>query len=255
MSKESRSKSICDVYSVRQTGMINPTNHPLFVTWRMMNYRCYSHNHGSYKSYGGVGIVVCTQWRWDNDLGFVNFLADVGERPHGTTLDRIDPYGNYCKENCRWATKLTQQNNFRVHKLSTTGITGVVISETGLYVAQTYYDGAPLGILVTEDIDEARLAVEAVREFKIQNPDGDLISFAKTFANYTPIGKKAHARKTSKYYGVCWNKDKQLWRATGYYPKNEQGKVKTKHLGYFEIEEDAYSAVLLFLSRERKIEC
>lgn len=73
--------------------------------------RCYNKNSKGYKYYGGRGIKVCDRWKRDNK-GFENFLADMGERPSPLhTLDRVDVNGNYCPENCRWATQTQQSNN------------------------------------------------------------------------------------------------------------------------------------------------
>lgn len=74
-----------------------------YDSWRSMKRRCAD---ASNPYYGGRGISVCDRWRL-----FANFLADMGERPAGTTLDRIDPDGNYEPGNCRWATPQEQAAN------------------------------------------------------------------------------------------------------------------------------------------------
>jgi hypothetical protein len=88
------------------------TRTPVYQAYRAMLVRC----DGNFPNYGARGITVCDRWRGCN--GFVNFLADMGERPSlQHTIDRIDCNGNYCPENCRWAEWKTQQRNRRNNRL------------------------------------------------------------------------------------------------------------------------------------------
>lgn len=82
-----------------------------YRTWKDMRARCNNPNNTDYYNYGARGIMVCQ--RWDD---FALFYDDMGNRPIGFTLDRINPLGNYEPTNCRWANASTQANNKRTNR-------------------------------------------------------------------------------------------------------------------------------------------
>lgn len=84
---------------------------PTYSSWLSMISRCTNPRDPQYHHYGGRGITVCERWR-----KFENFLADMGERPKGTSIDRIDGSGNYERSNCKWSTPKEQAQNRRNHR-------------------------------------------------------------------------------------------------------------------------------------------
>jgi hypothetical protein len=82
---------------------------PEYVTWLDMKARCTDPSHISYKNYGGRGITVCPEWL----MSFKAFYRDLGQRPSGLTLDRIENNGNYEPGNCKWSTRAEQNRNAR----------------------------------------------------------------------------------------------------------------------------------------------
>ena len=79
-----------------------------YNSWSAMLQRCFYTHGRAFRNYGGRGITVCKRW-----LKFENFFADMGNPPKGMMLDRKNTNGNYCPENCRWATRTTQNQNRR----------------------------------------------------------------------------------------------------------------------------------------------
>lgn len=88
------------------------TGTPEYQAWADMISRCENPDAGEFKRYGARGISVCAAWR----SSFERFLADIGLRPEGLTLDRIDVNGNYEPDNIRWATQTTQMRNRRCNR-------------------------------------------------------------------------------------------------------------------------------------------
>lgn len=126
----------------------NLKDNPEYSSWAHMKYRCYNKNCKQYKDYGGRGIKVCDRWL----DSFQNFFKDMGRRPEGNySLERVDNNKGYSPDNCVWADRITQRNNQRKRKNSTTGIEGVYGNEYGTFVAR--YRQKHLGSFKT--IDEA----------------------------------------------------------------------------------------------------
>lgn len=84
--------------------------HPLYSVWMSMKNRCRHQSNPQWKDYGGRGITVCDRWQ----VSFDAWLADMGPRPEGYVLDRIDNDKGYYPENCRWIDRKTSQRNTRV---------------------------------------------------------------------------------------------------------------------------------------------
>ncbi len=84
------------------------TGTPAWRSWKGMIQRCGDPNHKTFANYGARGVTVCNRW-----LTFVNFFSDMGERPEGKSIGRIDNTRGYSPDNCRWETASQQNKNRR----------------------------------------------------------------------------------------------------------------------------------------------
>ena len=130
---------------------------PWWGSYRSMMDRCYRETAKNYPFYGGRGVAVCSEWH--NIEAFENWVKASGFRK-GLTLERIDPNGNYCPENCRWATSKEQANNRRnTLLLEYNGVCRPVSEWANVLglskstISNRYYRGLPIEkILAKEDL-------------------------------------------------------------------------------------------------------
>lgn len=130
---------------------------PTYVTWMNMLQRCYNRNHPRYRDYGERGIYVQESWHI-----FDNFLYDMGERPLGRQLDRVNNNKGYEISNCRWATVEEQALNKRVYTNNTSGYKGVSFHKgCGRWIAYINKNNKRIYLGYFDTLEEAVLARKA----------------------------------------------------------------------------------------------
>lgn len=150
------------------------SKHELYKTYKGMLSRCYDYNSKSFKNYGGRGITVCNRWKGKNGLS--NFIKDMGERPDGYTIDRINRDCNYSPDNCKWSHIYEQNYNRGKPSDNTSGHIGITFEkERNKWRAYISYMGVRnrLGSFKTkEEAINARLEAEKEIDYNRALPRG-----------------------------------------------------------------------------------
>lgn len=128
---------------------------PTYASWCKMWQRCLNINNEHFDKYGGRGISVCERWR-----SFIAFLNDMGEKPDGCSLVRVDNDGDYCPENCIWGTPKQRarqrDRNTGVRRNNSSGVNGVSFcKKDGLWRARITVDGYNKSMGYFDSLEEA----------------------------------------------------------------------------------------------------
>jgi hypothetical protein len=153
---------------------------PEYYAWNAMKQRCSNPRNASFKNYGGRGISVCARWA----ESFEAFIADMGPRPKGLTIDRLNNDGNYEPSNCRWATREQQIANSR----KATGVRHG--TKTSPYWERAKGEQQAQAVLTAPQVLEIRL-----RAARGERPTAIARAFGVTSQNVNAIAK----RKTWKH--------------------------------------------------------
>ena len=225
------------------------TKHPLYNVHMRMKSRCYNPKDKSYHNYGGRGIIICDEWL-NSYEAFYDWAMANGYN-EGLSIDRIDVNGNYCPENCRFATPSQQSINRRKELSNTSGYTGVQAS----FVYGRFFGWMAIITINKKTIylgkyKTQKEALEARNNYIIENNlEHPIQEYIGEIGKYTEgdclpnyklkmkgIYKKAY--DGNKYVGIYYMKEikKRKWRAT------IRIGIKTKDLGCFKTQKEALEA-------------
>ncbi len=139
----------CGCYLIEKITKHGSYKKSSYHTWRAMIRRCNNSTDKDYPMYGGQGIKVCEEW-----MDYTKFAEDMGEPVGDQTLDRIDAYGNYEKNNCRWASISVQQKNKRLPAFSS-GVKGIINFDNNKWMAFISHKNKKYYGSVRKDLHEA----------------------------------------------------------------------------------------------------
>lgn len=164
-----------------------------YTTWVNMKARCDNPNRPDYKNYGGRGIIYDPRWAL-----YKNFAEDMGAKPAGLTLERVDNNGNYCKANCIWTTRAEQSRNRRQRTLgirtsfNPTQCVGVSRRKRGNFLAYVNVGGKRLELGSSKDLTKAINFRKEFNRFwneQLKTNGGVALDFHSTSHNWSARNK------------------------------------------------------------------